>query len=559
MPYRLVALLDALPDYALKFDHRHEAELVAGRLCLRGTIMGDKSGGPLRDLINAARSREWASRLSDYAPQFDRLEAGIDEQAAVFARRLRDGGLWGLPGPGINVPRDAYGLENELRNIAKRIMARKTVFLIPDYRLKSWRDESMFVQIIVEIAQELAAYLETSHLNDIGFVKLRRPTPKRPDRPEVTDDDDGVMNRLSEKLLEKSDPSFGEGRNRYSREGPLLLDGETGTGKSLRAKLIAESLTRKFVAVNLSGISSATLESRMRGHVKGAFTDAKNESAGWFADADQGVLFLDELQNGSLEFQAQLLDLLSPTSNTVRVDRMGDSRRRRFDVKVVLATNKPVSELLAARLLREDLFYRIRDVVTLPSFNSVLRGEARRSETPLAFIRRLFHVYRWKASPFGDEGRVSDGDFASLFPEVAESVVAPILKFDWKGNYRQFERVASDIHWQNDMDGKVVIDAATMLAQLAAESKRVGTAPGPAAGADGPTAEVEALLLAHGFNIGETVKALGKSRFSLGSRQTLRAFLREHQDSLSDAVRKDSKIVRFLEAGSGKSPPNRPG
>jgi DNA-binding NtrC family response regulator len=72
---------------------------------------------------------------------------------------------------------------------------------------------------------------------------------------------------------------------------------------------------------------------------KGAFTGADKQEGGWFEAADGGVLFLDELQNSSLEFQAQLLDLLSPTSNAVYVDRVGDTKRRRFNVKVMLATD----------------------------------------------------------------------------------------------------------------------------------------------------------------------------------------------------------------------------
>jgi transcriptional regulator with PAS, ATPase and Fis domain len=290
----------------------------------------------------------------------------------------------------------------------------------------------------------------------------------------------------------------------------------------------------------------------MRGHRKGAFTGAIKEEKGWFEKSHDGVLFLDEFQNASLFSQTQLLDLLDPLSNDILINRMGESNRSRFNVKVILATNEPVDKLLSEKKLRADLFYRIRDVIKLPSLNDALESYEAPAEK-MAEIRRLFYIYRWKSSPYGGEGLAYDADFAPLFPVVEESVAEPIQNFRWEGNYRQFERVVSDIYWQNDTECIDVINGNLVHEQLEKERVRLGSDSPPVCAVP-HLRVVQDRLLEHGFNIGKTVEALSLLKINLGSRHSLRSFLREHHDSLNDEIRKDSKVVRFLWGNSNKAP-----
>jgi two-component system response regulator HydG len=144
---------------------------------------------------------------------------------------------------------------------------------------------------------------------------------------------------------------------------PVLVQGETGTGKELVARAIhARSPRRKqpFVTVNTSAIPDALLESEMFGHVRGAFTGATQAHRGFFAQADGGTLFLDEIGEMPLGLQAKLLRVLQAGE----IHPVGSGRVEYVDVRVVTATHRRLSELVQARQFREDLFYRL-NVITI--------------------------------------------------------------------------------------------------------------------------------------------------------------------------------------------------
>jgi two-component system, NtrC family, response regulator AtoC len=138
----------------------------------------------------------------------------------------------------------------------------------------------------------------------------------------------------------------------------ILIQGESGTGKDLIAKAIHYESSRKdrpFVAINCSAIPETLMEAELFGHEKGAFTDAKQMKKGLFEAADGGTLFLDELASTSPAFQASLLRVLQ--SGEVR--RVGATQSRRFNVRVIGASNAPLRGLVAAGSFRADLFYRL--------------------------------------------------------------------------------------------------------------------------------------------------------------------------------------------------------
>jgi DNA-binding NtrC family response regulator len=141
-------------------------------------------------------------------------------------------------------------------------------------------------------------------------------------------------------------------------DATVLILGESGTGKELVARAIHDFSARRgrpFLSVNCSGLTDTLLEAELFGHTRGAFTGATGDRAGLFEAADGGTLFLDELASTSQAFQQSLLRVLQ--SGEVR--RVGATQSRRFNVRVIGASNAPLRDLVAAGNFRADLFYRL--------------------------------------------------------------------------------------------------------------------------------------------------------------------------------------------------------
>lgn len=139
---------------------------------------------------------------------------------------------------------------------------------------------------------------------------------------------------------------------------PVLLTGETGTGKEVFAQAIhynSKRAKQNFVAVNCSSFSKELLESEMFGHKAGSFTGALKDKKGLFEEADNGTIFLDEIGEMAFELQAKLLRILE----TGEYIKIGDSKPTRVNVRVVAATNRNLPEEITAGRFREDLFYRL--------------------------------------------------------------------------------------------------------------------------------------------------------------------------------------------------------
>jgi len=173
-------------------------------------------------------------------------------------------------------------------------------------------------------------------------------------------------------------------------DAPVLILGDSGTGKELIAEVIHRNSNRKdspFVKVNLGGISSGLFESEMFGHKKGAFTDAHSDRKGSFEIADKGTIFLDEIGDLDFNLQVKLLRVLQDKTYQL----LGDSITRRIDVRVICATNRNLKEMVKNGTFREDLYYRINLItIELPSLHE------RKEDIPLMvqyFLKNLRRTY----------------------------------------------------------------------------------------------------------------------------------------------------------------------
>jgi DNA-binding NtrC family response regulator len=183
-------------------------------------------------------------------------------------------------------------------------------------------------------------------------------------------------------------------------DASVLITGPSGTGKELVAEAIHRNSRRRggpFVKVNLGGISSTLFESEMFGHVRGAFTDARENRKGRFEVSDGGTIFLDEIGEIDLSAQVKLLRVLQDRSFEV----LGSSRSRSVDVRVVSATNQTLPDLVREGRFREDLLYRLNLItIELPPLVE------RRGDIPLLvdhFVRAFGRSYGRPALRVGKE------------------------------------------------------------------------------------------------------------------------------------------------------------
>ena len=200
----------------------------------------------------------------------------------------------------------------------------------------------------------------------------------------------------------------------------VLIQGESGTGKELVARALhvrSPRKERRFVAVNCGAIPEALLESELFGHRRGAFTDAVADKRGLFEEAHEGTLFLDEIGELPLATQVKLLRVLQ--EGTLR--RLGDTKDRQVDVRVVAATVRDLREEVDEGRFREDLFYRLN---VLPLRVPPLRE--RREDIPLL----VDHLIERNNARLGTRIRGLDDKAKRL-----------ILAYRWPGNVRELENV----------------------------------------------------------------------------------------------------------------------
>lgn len=213
----------------------------------------------------------------------------------------------------------------------------------------------------------------------------------------------------------------------------VLILGENGTGKDLVARAIHEQSNRRdkpFVSVDVGALTESLFESELFGHVKGAFTDARDDRAGRFEEANGGTIFLDEIGNLTLAQQARLLTVLQQR----QVTRVGSNKARTIDVRLICATNADLAERVATLRFRQDLLYRINTIeLALPPLRQ--RPDDLK---PLAehFLKKYAKQYN----------RPVTGLSPALLTEMKQ--------YNWPGNVREL---------QHAVERAVILAAGTVL------------------------------------------------------------------------------------------------
>jgi DNA-binding NtrC family response regulator len=269
----------------------------------------------------------------------------------------------------------------------------------------------------------------------------------------------------------------------------VLITGEHGTGKELVAQWLHSAsprASRSFIAVNMGGLSEGVFESELFGHVRGAFTDAKADRVGRFELADAGTIFLDEIGTVPLSLQSKLLRVLQ----TGDVERVGSSKARHVDVRVISATNAKLQHEVAEGRFREDLLFRLNTIeIALPPLR-----DRREDIPPLAahFLRR--HATRYHKSLAGfDSGGMQ-----------------ALLAHGWPGNIRELDHAVE----------RAVLMAQGEQVRASDLGLRAATSTAAPRLDELPLEDVEKMLIQKALsrydgNVSRAAQALGLSRSAL--------------------------------------------
>lgn len=313
-----------------------------------------------------------------------------------------------------------------------------------------------------------------------------------------------VNSRESDPTSSSDSPSFGISeataplaanlRRLANRNLPILLRGETGTGKEVAARYLhghSQPSSLPFVAVNCGAIPQELVESQFFGHERGAFTGAARRHIGYFEEAGEGVLFLDEIGELDSRLQTSLLRVLQ--ERTFR--RVGGAQDVEFQGRIIAATNADLQQLIKSGRFREDLYYRLAVVeLTIPPLRARV-GEV----LPLArqFAKRAADRY------------ALDADI-----EFSQSAVEALLNYEWPGNVREL---------LNRVERGVALTDSNMLdvLDLFPENRLDPSTPHSLTDArlQAELQYIENVLTQSGGRVGEAAKRLGISRTTLWKRR----------------------------------------
>lgn len=564
--YRYLSFCDHATINISLLSPVHPVILQGGNLTLEGYDPTQPTGFALLErLITQARAKEWTDYVdAELEPDIRSSDASeprtrelLETLKSINFALIAQSSKQLLEEGQLQFPQLRRGRDRQIIQAAQRIMTRQTVFVLPGYKCQIPADHPA----IEEFSNQLYRSLESGNET---LAVLRTTKRDAVGGPNIHDE---VMQNL---LMSTS--SFALSLRQAQKPGPILIVGQTGTGKSMGARQIARKLKKDFVALNLAAVTEDLLESRIRGHKKGAFTGATEDTPGVFELAEGKILFLDELQSASLPAQTQLLDLLSAVSDRVTISRMGkEGEPRQLNVKLILAVNRPLVELLEEGKLRYDLFHRVRNIVNLPSLNQHFDGHDSQSQVRpypatspangsygnnlarLQFIRTLLTLYRWSWQESVDINALFDKNNDATPPQpffsISDEALDCISRFNWQGNFRQFERFSHDLFEDVHLRTNGEIDRTTIESLLKDERNREGRpAPVPAPPLRTPEQQkldyVQRVIADNRYIIARCLNEL--THLKLKSRAALRAYLLQNEHALEAEIRTHTAIVSFL-------------
>ncbi|KYG80498.1 DNA-binding NtrC family response regulator [Roseivirga ehrenbergii] len=271
-----------------------------------------------------------------------------------------------------------------------------------DFLPKPWKNEKLFGTI------QSALQLRQSKLEVDRLKSTQKTLSSEIDQKFENFIGESLPIKKVFSLIEKVGPT----------DANVLILGENGTGKELAARALHRQSERKdkvFINVDLGSISENLFESELFGHVRGAFTDAKEDKPGRFELASGGTLFLDEIGNLSLPLQAKLLTVLQQR----KVSRVGSGKEIPVDIRLVCATNMPLYEMVKEGTFRQDLLYRINTVeLRMPAL-------AERTEDITLLVRHFIQLYGKK--------------YQKPKMRIDHNTIAKLKKYHWPGNIRELQ------------------------------------------------------------------------------------------------------------------------
>ncbi len=330
---------------------------------------------------------------------------------------------------------------------------------------------------------------------------------------------------------------------------PVLLRGETGTGKELAARGIHAAGPRRdrpYLALNLGAVPPALAASELFGAARGAFTGADRRREGFFERADGGTLFLDEVGEAPPEVQVLLLRTLE----SGEIQPVGAEGLRRVDVRVVAATDADLEAAVTQGRFRAPLLHRLRGVeVRLPSLRE------RRDDVG----RLLVHFLRQELAPLGEERRLDDPGPHGR-PWLPAALVARLADYDWPGNVRELRNVARHLAMEGRDAEQAELPAAVARALAGTvPSERPSERPPDVPEPPAPPRERTAYRSTSEIGEDELLGALRASRFNLASaaarlnvsRTSLYALVERHGAIRKAADLSRDEIASALERAGG--------
>ena len=443
-----------------------------------------------------SRNREYPAAFSEYITKFQELKTVFDNLPE---------GVVGILDVDLNIATANKAFSKMLKLALNNIVGQNATKLfrknVPDLiellreTIQTRKGIRNYTMEIVNSSGEATSYLVSTAIidemraSDTGVVLILHDISEltRLRKLGLQMDRYGELIGKSEKMKE----IYGLIETIKNYSSSILIVGETGTGKELVARTIHFMSARKnkpFVPVNCSAIPESLIESELFGYAKGAFTGADSNRPGRFCLAQGGTLLLDEVGTLNLNVQTKLLRVLQDKI----VEPLGSSERIPVDVRILSATNRDATELVAKGILRDDLYYRLKVIqINLPALRD------RKDDVPLLidfFIGRLNRYYR--------------KNITGISPDAKEL----LQNYPWPGNIRELENAIEQAFILADKN-LLEIKHFPFEIRRAAED---GIPPPPAELS--PRAEEEhirkALLAAKG-NKGDAAEMLGMHRSSL--------------------------------------------